>query len=77
MSDQSGGSPPPGPSQAADVHAALALARASVRALLDASPDTAARVRAALRKEAVGLDMKGVPETRVAAAAIRRMLDES
>jgi hypothetical protein len=60
----------------ADVHTALALSRASVRALLHGAPQSAAQVRAELRKEAVGLDMRAAPEAKTAAANIRRLLDE-
>lgn len=56
---------------------ALALGRASVKALLESSPETAARVRAELRKEAVGLDMRGSDDAKATAAALRRILDES
>ena len=84
MTAQSDDGPPEGgPSQGgpvvrnAELLTVLALARASVRALLDGPPDMAARVRAELRKEAIGLDMKGPGEAVAAAAALRRMLDLS
>ena len=58
-----------------DLETALALARAAVHALIKLSPDAAALVRAELRKEAVGLEMKGGPQGQAAAAALRRVLD--
>ena len=54
---------------------AMALARAAARALLEPGSETAARMRAQLRKEAVALDMRPGAEAQAAAAAIRRMLD--
>ena len=60
-----------------DVATALALARACVRALIKVSPDAAAMVRAELRKEAVGLEMKSGPQGQTAAAAVRRILDDA
>jgi hypothetical protein len=71
MSDQLDSQP------GAELRLALALGRASVKALTEISSETAGRVRAELRKEAVGLDMKGSPDAKAAAAAIRRILDES
>jgi hypothetical protein len=80
MSDQIGERPPgAGSSRAASIpaetQAALALARAAVRVLLESSPEVAVRLRAELRKEAVGLDMKEGAEAQAAAAALRRLLD--
>ena len=60
-----------------DLETATALARAAVRALIKLSPDAGALVRAELRKEAVGLDMKGGPQGKAAAAAVRRLLDDA
>ena len=55
---------------------ALALARASVRALMALSPESGAQVRAYLRREAVALDMRLGPDAQAAAAALRQMLDD-
>ena len=83
MSDQSGGRPPSSGSssaasaQSSEEQTSIALARACARVLLDGGSDTAVRMRAELRKEAVGLDMKSGPEAKAAAAAIRRLLDGS
>lgn len=83
MSDKTDDRPPSaGPSaaasnQAIELQTALALARASARALLHSSSGAAPVMRAELRKEAVGLDMKGGEDSGAAAAAIRRMLDDA
>ena len=83
MSDNSGDRPPSAgssaaaTSQAIDLQTALALARASARVLLDSTSNLAPRMRGELRKEAVGLDMRGGGEASAAAAAIRRMLDDA
>ena len=60
---------------AADARAALAMARAAVRALIAISPDSAAQVRAQLRKEAIGLETNGGADDLAAAAIIRTLLD--
>ena len=60
-----------------DVETSLALARACIRALIKLSPDSAAMVRAELRKEAVGLEMKGGAQGHAAAATLRRILDDA
>ncbi len=60
-----------------DVETSLALARACVRALIKLSPDAAGTVRAELRKEAVGLEMKGGAHGHAAATALRRILDDA
>jgi hypothetical protein len=81
MSEITGDRPPSAGSSrasstpAAETQAALALARAAVKVLLESSPEVAVRLRAELRKEAVGLDMKEGVEAKAAAAALRRLLD--
>ena len=76
MDDLSAGEPGGGPA-GPDHEAATALARAAVRAIIKLSPDAAALVRAELRKEAVGLEVKGGDRGKAAAAAVRRLMEET
>ena len=58
-----------------DLSAAMAVGRASVRALADLSAEAAAKLHARLEEEAVALDDKGGLESSTAAMLVRRVLD--
>ncbi len=58
-----------------DLSAALAVGRASARALADLSAEAAAKLHARLEEEAVALDDKGGLESSTAAMLVRRVLD--